>query len=76
MKNLKLLLSLSMIVLIIGCQSNNHKKISEKEKSTTPNIILILADDFGFVDTQAYAKHFMNVDTSQMYYETPNIEGS
>jgi arylsulfatase A-like enzyme len=69
----KLYLFLS-ILLLVGCQSRKDKTVHHEEKNTSPNIIFILADDFGIVDTQAYSKHFMDVDTSQMYYETPNID--
>lgn len=39
-----------------------------------PNIIFILADDYGYMDTQAYAKQMLGVDKSETYYETPNID--
>ena len=45
------------------------------EKSETkPNIILILADDLGYMDIQEYAKKTLGTDKSKMYYETPNMD--
>lgn len=44
-------------------------------KSTgRPNIIFILADDYGIMDSQAYAHKFTNAEPSKMFYETPNID--
>jgi arylsulfatase A-like enzyme len=40
-----------------------------------PNIILILADDFGYMDMQAYAEKLTGTDKADMYYETPNLNG-
>ncbi|WP_372717366.1 sulfatase-like hydrolase/transferase, partial [Novipirellula sp.] len=39
-----------------------------------PNVIVILADDLGIVDVNAYATKFTGTDPSQMYYETPNLD--
>ena len=36
-----------------------------------PNVVVILADDLGIVDINAYANRFTGVEPSQMYYETP-----
>ncbi len=63
-----------LLLLMFGCQSKSLIITNQADVQTRPNIIFILADDFGIVDTQAYARHFMDVDTSQMYYETPNID--
>ena len=38
-----------------------------------PNIILILADDYGYMDMQAYAERLTGTDPSAMYYETPHL---
>ena len=32
-----------------------------------PNIIFILADDYGYMDMQAYAKHTLGTDKDKMY---------
>tara|TARA_R110002049_G_scaffold247417_1_gene421638 strand:- start:11085 stop:12770 length:1686 start_codon:yes stop_codon:yes gene_type:complete len=74
MSNSKIKFLYALSLLVIGCQFNSSKKSDEQNEKNRPNIIFILADDFGIVDTQAYAKHFMAVDTSKMYYETPNLD--
>ncbi|NND16627.1 MAG: sulfatase [Eudoraea sp.] len=43
-------------------------------KDARPNIIFILADDFGYMDVQGYAQHTLGVDSGNMYYETPNLD--
>ena len=53
--------------VIFSC--NQPERINEK-----PNIIFILADDYGFMDTQAYAQHMLGTARDSMYYETPNID--
>ncbi|MBC8767693.1 sulfatase [Arenibacter sp. BSSL-BM3] len=62
------------MILITGCKSKMEEKSKLKATSTRPNIILILADDYGIMDNQAYAHKFSGEDTSKMYYETPNID--
>ena len=64
------LLSLS----IIACRTNFKSAIKEKVIQKKPNIIFILADDFGIMDIQSYANHFTKTDTTKMFYETPNID--
>ncbi len=39
-----------------------------------PNILFILADDLGYVDFNAYAARLTGAKTSEMYYETPNLD--
>lgn len=39
-----------------------------------PNVIIILADDLGIVDTNAYAARFTGAAKNEMFYETPNID--
>lgn len=60
--------------LLFGCRTSQQELNPEKNNQKKPNIIFILADDFGIIDAQAYAKHFTQTDTSKMYYETPNID--
>jgi len=66
--------SILIVYIFLGCKSSKPQIFSNKIDQEKPNIIFILADDFGIMDTQAYAQHFIEVDTSQMYYETPNID--
>ena len=49
---------------MLGCQNEPEK----------PNIILILADDYGYMDTRAYAQKILGTDPGEMFYETPNID--
>ena len=60
---LNLVQVLVLIFIFIGCKQTQK-----------PNIILILADDYGYMDTQAYAQHVLGVDKDSMYYETPNLD--
>lgn len=56
---------------LIACQNNKGQK---GKKISRPNIVFILADDLGIMDTQAYANKFIGVNKDSMYYETPNID--
>lgn len=47
---------------------------AEAADGRPPNVIVILADDLGIVDVNAYAKRYTGDDVSKMYYETPNID--
>ncbi len=64
------------LILFISCRNTGDPRKEQKTNTNNqqPNIILILADDFGIVDAQAYAHHFTEVDTAQMFYETPNLD--
>ncbi|TWT84628.1 Arylsulfatase precursor [Planctomycetes bacterium CA13] len=42
--------------------------------ASKPNVVVILADDLGIVDMNAYASKFTGAKVSQMYYETPNLD--
>jgi arylsulfatase A-like enzyme len=58
--NMRKLLTLSVFALILigaGCKKST-------KKTTSPNIILILADDMGWMDCELYGS---------TYYETPNL---
>jgi arylsulfatase A-like enzyme len=39
-----------------------------------PNIVLILADDLGMVDINAYAARFTRAKAAEMFYETPHLD--
>ncbi|WP_432221068.1 sulfatase [Flavobacterium sp. TMP13] len=51
-----------MISLVLGCKTTNHKEIVSTKK---PNVIFILADDYGVNDLSF---------SGSKYYETPNID--
>ncbi|WP_052188277.1 sulfatase [Cellulophaga sp. Hel_I_12] len=74
MKHLELGIIYFIALLYSSCSTKLDKKNKGVDVTSRPNIILILADDFGIMDTQAYANHFMGVDTSKMYYETPHMD--
>ncbi|MCC4211526.1 sulfatase [Leeuwenhoekiella parthenopeia] len=64
-----------LLLVFVSCQNTNRQEAQTENTITLrPNIILILADDFGIVDAQAYAQYFTKVDTAEMYYETPNLD--
>lgn len=61
-------------LILIGCKSETKEKVSQEKTSVRPNIIFILADDYGIMDSQAYAHKFSGAKSSEMFYETPNID--
>ncbi|GAA4281299.1 sulfatase [Gaetbulibacter aestuarii] len=64
----------TLICLLVGsCKEEKFKRNQNNSNNKAPNIIFILADDFGIMDIQSYAHHFTQVDTTRMFYETPNI---
>ncbi|MGB5983179.1 MAG: sulfatase [Nonlabens sp.] len=63
-------IGLIITLLTTSCQEKNAKK---ENTYKPPNIIFILADDYGIVDTQAYASKFLGVPNDSTFYETPNI---
>ncbi len=63
MKNLRIIFGIVLIMNGVGCEKTNATKPVSK-KNTSPNIILILADDMGWTDCELYGS---------TYYETPNI---
>jgi len=70
-KTIVLLFSLANF---IGCKSETKEKATTDKPDQRPNIILILADDYGIMDSQAYAAKFTSIEASEMFYETPNID--
>ena len=74
MKHYKTLFHCFLLTLFIGCKSKMEDQAQAKETASRPNIILILADDYGIMDSQAYAHKFSGADSSDMFYETPNID--
>jgi len=43
-------------------------------QATPPNIVLILADDLGWMDINAYATRATGTPTEGQFYETPNLD--
>ncbi|QDU87574.1 Arylsulfatase precursor [Pirellulimonas nuda] len=39
-----------------------------------PNLVVILADDVGYMDLASYAARVREVPTSELYYETPSLD--
>ena len=39
-----------------------------------PNVVVILADDLGWMDVNAFATHATGVPADKQFYETPNID--
>ncbi|XCF05919.1 sulfatase [Tamlana crocina] len=63
------------VLILVACQSKTDKKsIGKVQEQSRPNIIFILADDYGIMDSQAYASKFSGATSSEMFYETPNID--
>ncbi len=62
-----------LISILFACSLLNSCS-TEKKPEQKPNIIFILADDMGFMDTQAYANHMLGTPKDSMFYETPNID--
>ncbi|WP_422083607.1 sulfatase [Ulvibacterium sp.] len=65
----------SIIVLFIsisvGCKPETKKEPGNP--TVRPNIVFILADDYGIMDTQAYASKVLGISMDSTFYETPNI---
>lgn len=69
MRNLKLQSTVIFVLSLLLFSCSTKEKVEKK-----PNIILILADDYGYMDSQAYAAHTLGADKEKMFYETPNID--
>ena len=59
-----------LIVMLVGLSL----LFSCEKEIERPNIILILADDFGYMDCNAYAQRTLGTDPAEMFYETPNLD--
>lgn len=62
---IKIVLVILLIIGFAGCEKRIRQNETAREKSTSPNIIFILADDMGYGDMNAY-----NPDSK---ISTPNI---
>ncbi len=60
-----------LLLTMICCSCGQRPKMTVEPQK--PNIIFILADDYGIMDTQGYAAHFTGVSTDSTFYETPHI---
>lgn len=60
----------SIVGIILGMSFFQSTKSSP---NSPPNIILILADDLGYMDIGGYAERTLGVPVSKQFYETPNI---
>lgn len=66
----RFLLLLFLATLLICCKTE-IKKVTDEPYVRPPNIIFILADDYGIMDTQAYAAKVLGVAMDSTFYETP-----
>jgi len=62
-------LTLSTLGLSVGVLYSQNSEIKTK-----PNVIFILADDFGYTDVNCFATRVTNTPADKQYYETPNID--
>ncbi|GGZ16656.1 arylsulfatase [Echinicola pacifica] len=72
MKTINTLCLLLAVSQLFSCNSA-HTKVSNST-AKRPNVIFILADDYGIMDTQGYAQKILGIDPELMYYETPNLD--
>ncbi|SOE19838.1 Arylsulfatase A [Spirosomataceae bacterium TFI 002] len=73
-KPLKKIAFIFTLLSLTGCKLGKEEKSLANGTTTRPNIIFILADDYGIMDSQAYAQKFTGASPSEMFYETPNID--
>ncbi|MGB5820314.1 MAG: sulfatase [Saonia sp.] len=73
MSYLKSILFCCTALLMFGCRSKGEDKPKNGNNAIRPNIIFILADDYGYMDTQAYASKVLPIAMDSTYYETPHI---
>ncbi|WP_020571568.1 sulfatase [Neolewinella persica] len=60
-------------LLLASCGPASSTSESDGQNIKQPNIIFILADDFGIMDTEGYARYFSGVEAESIYYETPHL---
>jgi hypothetical protein len=60
---------LFVVLLAIFLLAESYAQDSKK-----PNIVVILADDLGWMDLASYAARVRGVDRTECYYETPNLD--
>ncbi len=73
MKELTTVPIIVLFFILFGCGTASSLNTTGEKKSK-PNIILILADDLGYMDTQCYAEKMLGTAKEKMFYETPNID--
>ena len=67
----KLIFHFGIIFFFCSCEMNNHSN-QKLKKTTSPNFILILADDQGWNGTSVKMMHDEPGSKSD-YFETPNL---
>ena len=62
----RILVVVGSVLFLSACSTNQCA-------STKPNIVLISANDLGYMNVQEYACHITGEKKRKMYYETPNL---
>jgi len=68
----KIIFTVGILLLFFACKFTTHSK-EKKRNSTSPNFILILADDQGWNGTSVKMMH-NEAGSKSEYFETPNLE--
>lgn len=64
---------LLVLTLLCSCDRARETAGDEDGKPARPNVVFILADDFGITDAQGYEARFTGIDTSGTFHQTPNL---